>query len=460
MKKENSSSGRRPLKRLFFRNYAVISALMIAALAVSLFSTDLFMKWYVNDLDVAKTNGADIYQYPFDNISGQLLDKHGGWFEIVNELGEIIYVKGNKEDDIVHYQDGQIYTKMDVERNDDSISYHAYHAEGPHGESYVLLWKIPERLMKIPIATSIFAALFAVFLFILLYFYARYSVKQVKKPLRQILEGIKEMERFNYTKRLKYSAEQEFVEIQDAFNGMAERLQRTSAEKEAAENNKRNMLLHLSHDLKTPITSIYGYSQLLLDNQALDEKDRRKYIQYIYDKSSYMANLIKDLFELAKLDDKNTELNKEKVNITKWFQQLVVEFYPEIEEKGFVLEAHIPEEPLLVKMDKVHMSRVITNLISNALRYNPAGTVIYVSCEQQEGNAILWIGDDGVGVQEQIKEHIFEEFIRGDSPIKDSTGLGLAICKKIITLHQGSIELEKDQRYSTLFRISLPCVEG
>ncbi|MFD3262230.1 hypothetical protein ACE3MQ_26910 [Paenibacillus lentus] len=70
---------------------------MIAAVAVSLFSTDLLMKWYINDLDVAKTNGEDIYQYPFDNISGQLLDKYGGWFEIVNELGESFLSKETKK---------------------------------------------------------------------------------------------------------------------------------------------------------------------------------------------------------------------------------------------------------------------------------------------------------------------------------------------------------------------------
>lgn len=430
---------------------------MIVAIIVALFGTDLLMRKY--DVDVTQIHGVDIYRYPFDNISRDLLDKYGGWFEIVNESGEIIYVKGNKEDDIVRYEDGQMYAKIDVERNDDSISYHAYPIEGPNGESYVLLWKIPERYLKISTATSIFAALFAVLLFIVLYFYARYSVKQVKKPLAQIVEGIKEMEHFNYTKRLHYSAEQEFAEIQDAFNDMAERLQHTSAEKEMAENNKRNMLLHLSHDLKTPITSIYGYSQLLLDNQALEVKDTRKYIQYIYDKSAYMANLIQDLFELAKLDDKHTELCKVKVNITKWFQQLVVEFYPEIEEKGFKLEARIPEDPFYVKMDKIHMSRVITNLISNALRYNPAGTMLYVSCERLDRHVILRIGDDGIGVQEPIKEHIFEEFIRGDGPIKDSTGLGLAICKKIITLHEGTIELKQDQRYSTLFQITLTIME-
>lgn len=217
------------------------------------------------------------------------------------------------------------------------------------------------------------------------------------------------------------------------------------------------MLLHLSHDLKTPITSIYGYSQLLLDNETLNHRDARKYIQYIYDKSSYMANLIKDLFELAKLEDKHTELNKEKVNITKWFQQLVVEYYPEIEEKGFELEAHIPEEPLHVKIDKIHMSRVITNLISNTLQYNPVGTVLYVSCERTEGDVILWIGDDGIGIEEQIRDRIFEEFIRNSSTVKDGTGLGLAICKKIVALHHGTIEVEKSDRYSTLFRICLPC---
>ncbi|MFU1797566.1 ATP-binding protein [Paenibacillus azoreducens] len=457
MKKADSVSGKRPLKRLFFRNYAVISALMIVAIFVSLLSTHLFMRRYIDDLDLAQINGENIYQYPFDNISGHLLEKYGGWFEIVNELGQIIYVKGNKEDDIVHYQEGQLFAKMDVERNDDAIFYHGFPADGPHGESYVLLWKIPERLFKLSTATTFFAALFAVLLFILLYFYARYSVRQVKKPLRQIVEGIKEMEHFNYTKRLHYSAEWEFVEIQDAFNRMAGRLQRTSAEKELVENNKKNMLLHLSHDLKTPITSIYGYSQLLLDNETLNHRDARKYIQYIYDKSSYMANLIKDLFELAKLEDKHTELNKEEVNITKWFQQLVVEYYPEIEEKGFELEAHIPEEPLHVKIDKIHMSRVITNLISNTLQYNPVGTVLYVSCERTEGDVILWIGDDGIGIEEQIRDRIFEEFIRNSSTVKDGTGLGLAICKKIVALHHGTIEVEKSDRYSTLFRICLPC---
>jgi signal transduction histidine kinase len=240
---------------------------------------------------------------------------------------------------------------------------------------------------------------------------------------------------------------------------MAERLQRTSAEKEAAENNKRNMLLHLSHDLKTPITSIFGYSQLLLDHRELADNQKYKYVQYIHDKSSYIANLIQDLFELAKLGDEHLELNREKVNLAEWFRELVAEFYPEIEHKGFQLEVQIPEEPLSVKLDKVHMHRVVANLIGNTLKYNPAGSVLYASCERVEGRAVLLLGDNGIGIQEEIREHIFEEFIRGNSTKKDGTGLGLSICKKIIVRHQGTIELATDERYSTMFRISLPVAD-
>lgn len=457
MKRDKKLPGKRPLNRLFFRHYLVISALLITAIAIALWGTDIVMNRYVDQLDLRQIDGEGVYQYPFENISGELLDKFGGWFEVVDEEGRIIHVQGNKKDSLTRYAPGQIYAKIDLDRNDDTIIYHVYPVVGPGGEPYMLLWKIPAPIDKITIALVILVVLFAVLLLIALLVYTRYSVRQIKLPLQQLMEGIREMERFNYEQRLPYSTEKEFMDIQQAFNNMAERLLRTSEEKIAAETQKRNLLLHLSHDLKTPITSIYGYSQLLLDHVDIGEEEKSKYIRYIHDKSAYIASLVKNLFELAKLDDQQLELNREKVNITKWFQQLLVEFYPEIEAKGFTLEAEIPEEPLAVWIDKLHMNRVVTNLITNALLYNPSGTAIYAACERKDGCAVLWLGDNGVGVQEQIRDHVFDSFIRGVHAGKDSTGLGLAICQKIVTLHQGTIELLPDERYSTLFRIGLPC---
>ncbi|MFB6365409.1 ATP-binding protein [Paenibacillus elgii] len=455
MKNAKKPHERRALKILFFRNYIVISGLLIGTLTLSMFASDFLMNRVVDKtIDASKVDVSKIYAYPFENIDPGLLQSYGGWFEILDESGRVIFVKGTKEDTIDHYTDEQFYQK--IQRNDDSTAYHVYSVRGPNGERYALLWKIPRHSGRnLSIFVGIFFALFALFLLIAVYVYSLYSVKQVKKPLKQIVEGIREMERLHYQTRLDYSAEKEFAEIRDAFNEMAERLQRTAAEKEIIEKNKRNMLLHLSHDLKTPITSIYGYSQLLADDQLVAEDQKNKYIRYIHDKSFYMTNLVKDLFELAKLDDHQLKLNREPVNIAEWLRQIIVEFYPEIEGKGFELEADIPEERWIVPLDSIQLKRVITNILGNTLKYNPPGTSLYVSCAREQGQVVICIGDDGVGVEEEIKAHIFDEFVKGIGQ-SDGTGLGLAICKKIVTLHHGSIELSEDARYPTLFKIYLP----
>ncbi|MGZ7441398.1 ATP-binding protein [Paenibacillus sp. TH7-28] len=456
MKKHNRQAGKRPLKRLFLLNYSAITGLVLAAIILALLNMDFLMnRFFDKTPDFKQISAADLYEAD-GTLNGTLLDRYGGWLELLDEEGEVIATKGQKQDDIVAYGGDRLFAEIDMYRNDNYITYHPYSVEGPNGERYVLLWKFPND--KMLLAVGIFAASLLVYLIGALFFYTRYSVRQMKKPLQQIAQGIGEMERFHYEKRLHFDAEQEFAEIRDAFNDMAERLQLASAAKETAERNKQNLLLHLSHDLKTPITSILGYSQLLLDNPPADEKDRRKYVQYIHDKSSYMSKLILDLFELAKLDDEQLKLNLQKVNLTKWYQQKIAEFYPEIEHHGFRLRAEIPETPLYVMVDLVHMDRVVANLIGNALKYNPPGTELYASCEEKDGKAILWLGDSGLGFLEREREQLFEEFVRGSSSGKEGTGLGLAICRKIIERHQGTMALVSDADYPTLFRIHLPSV--
>ena len=456
MKKHNRHGGKRPLKRLFLLNYTAITGLVLTAIILALLNMDFLMnRFFDKTPDFKQISAADLYEAD-GTLNGTLLDRYSGWLELLDEEGNVIATEGQKQDDITAYSGDRLFAEIDMYRNDRYITYHPYSVEGPNGERYVLLWKTPELNDKMLLAVGIFAASLLVFLMGALFFYTRYSVRQLKKPLQQIAQGIGEMERFHYEKRLHFEAEQEFAEIRDAFNDMAERLQQASAAKATAEKNKQNLLLHLSHDLKTPITSILGYSQLLLDNPPADENERRKYVQYILDKSSYMSKLILDLFELAKLDDEHLKLNLQKVNLTKWYQQKIAEFYPEIEHHGFRLRAEIPETPLHVMMDLVHMDRVAANLIGNALKYNPPGTELYASCEEKDGKAILWLGDSGLGFPVQERDRLFEEFVRGSSSGKEGTGLGLAICRKIIERHQGAMELVSDADYPTLFRIHLP----
>lgn len=460
MKENNYRVRKRPLKRLFLFNYLAIVGLMLAVIAVSLINMDLIMNHFIEKTpDFKQIKSSDLY-HSNGELNGSWPEQYGGWLELVDEEGNIVAVEGEKQDDIVSYHNDRLFAEMDIYRSEHSIVYHAYSVVGPRGNTYVLIWKIPERTVNTILALVIFLASLIVYLMTALYFYTRYSVRQMKKPLQQIVEGIKKMERLHYGTRLDFVAEKEFAEIRDAFNGMAERLQQASAAKEKLEINKQNLLLHLSHDLKTPITSILGYSQLLLDHPLSEERERRKYVQYIHDKSSYMSRLIQDLFELVKLDDHHLRLNLQVVNLTKWYQQAMAEFYPEIEHAGFRLRAEISETPLYVLVDQMQMNRVVGNLISNALKYNPAGTELYVSCGESAGCAVISFGDNGIGFTEQEREDLFMEFVRGTSAYKDGTGLGLAICRKIIARHQGSIELVASAKYSTLFHITLPLANG
>lgn len=458
MKKLHNNKEKKALSSFLFKNYIVISGLLVCVLVLSLFISDflvdaiLFKGIKMESIDVD-----DIYSYPFETMNSEILDAYGGWYEILDEERKVVFVKGEKKDNIYKYTDEMLFDKMDLINNNDSMLYHVYPVKDPNGEKYLLLWKQPKNIINYVTKTVIVLLIvFSILLLIALYFYSAYSVKQIKKPLKSIIHGIKEMERQNYKIRLDFTAEKEFAEIRDAFNKMAKEIQQSNTEKERIEEAKKKMLLHLSHDLKTPITSIYGFSKLLYEDELNEENDRRKYLKYIYDKSLYVANLIKDLFEFAKYEDSNLKLNKDTVDITEWLRQVIIELYTEIEEKGLNLEISIPEEKIELKIDSMKMKRVITNIINNSIKYNSKGTTIYVECKKIDNKVIIILGDNGVGIDENIKNIVFNDFIRGDHEEKDGTGLGLAISKKIITLHNGKITLEEDENYKTKFQILLP----
>ncbi len=453
----NEHGRSRPLKRLFLRNYAVIVTLSLLAMLVALISADLIMERFVEQMpDYNQMQEEGITMLTSESEGEAFLREYGGWLELLNESGEVVHIVGSKEDTVTHYTQAELYELFDIWRNESGSYVHAFSVQGPNGAVHTLLWKVPEELTGLFSFFGIFIGLFAVLLLVAFYVYTRYSVRQLKRPLHQITEGIKEMEALNYQKRLHFTAEMEFAEIRDAFNKMAERLQRMADENEALEATKRNMLLHLSHDLKTPVTSLLGYSQLLQESPDLAADKRDKYVQYIHDKSRYMSQLIHNLFELAKLEDDHFELQLDEINVTRWLQECAAAFYPDIERSGFVLEVDIPERPMYAKLDKGQMQRVIANLFGNAMKYNSAGTTILVSCAQEDGNAVLCVGDSGVGIPPEIRERVFEEFVSGSEVRNDSTGLGLAICKKVVAHHRGDIRLLHDSVYTTLFRIELP----
>ena len=222
---------------------------------------------------------------------------------------------------------------------------------------------------------------------------------------------------------------------------------------------KRNLMLSdIAHDLRTPITTIAGYAKALNDGMVTDGEKQTEYLKAIENKSERMSELINLLFEYVKLDSTGFTLNIENVDLSELLRKNVALLYSDVEEKGMELEISIPEESYMINLDSLQFSRVITNLISNAIRHNEKGTVISLKMVKEDEDVIIIVSDNGAAISKEIAEHIFEPFIVGDASrkTKGGSGLGLSIAKKIIDMHGWSLELRQNYlEYKKAFIIKI-----
>lgn len=250
-----------------------------------------------------------------------------------------------------------------------------------------------------------------------------------------------------------------YKELNEDLKRVAEELRIKSEEKERLEESKKRMLADLSHDLKTPMTTIQGYSKALYDDFVQDEEQKQRYLKYIYDKSIRVTDLIDELFDFSKLDNPDSQINKQEMDLCEFLRQVVVEYYEQFDEKEMELSIEIPSERVVFSFDQKLLYRAISNILENTIKYNPEQTTVFISLKESKNLLRIEIGDDGTGIHDDIADTLFDPFVRGDkSRMNDGgTGLGLAITKKIIEKHNGRVYVDtKPLRGSTNFIIELP----
>lgn len=216
---------------------------------------------------------------------------------------------------------------------------------------------------------------------------------------------------------------------------------------------KRNLMLSdIAHDLRTPMTTISGYARALEDDLITEDR-RHEIYAAIQAKSVRMNDLIGLLFDYAKLDSEGFELNREQVDICEMVRECTAFMYQDIEDAGLEPEIDIPEEAVLKGLDRVQFSRVISNLISNAIKHNEHASRIGVYVTVLRDNMVLvMVCDDGEPIEEQYADHIFEPFVTADESrnSKGGSGLGLSIAKKIVDMHGGAIRLYQGEKMALL----------
>jgi signal transduction histidine kinase len=228
---------------------------------------------------------------------------------------------------------------------------------------------------------------------------------------------------------------------------------KTSKKAEAkSERLKTELITNVSHDLRTPLTSIITYTELL-KAEGLTKEDHDSYLEIIDRKSKRLKILIDDLFEASKMASGNIELNKQKVDIFQLLQQAMAEYNETIKKSSLTFRVTAPKSPIFTYVDGQKMWRVFDNLIGNVLKYSLENTRVYVSVVQEKQKVIISFKNVSEYELGGNVEELFERFKRGDtSRHTDGSGLGLAIAKSIVDLHEGSMEIDVD---GDLFKVTI-----
>ncbi|QQK81637.1 HAMP domain-containing histidine kinase [Salicibibacter cibi] len=217
---------------------------------------------------------------------------------------------------------------------------------------------------------------------------------------------------------------------------------------------RSQLLMNISHELGTPLTSIRGYVKGMLDGVFPRGDD--KYMQLVYDKTLLLDHFIGDLHDLSKLENRQLSFIFQDENICLFLQHLYEEYEPEISKSGrtFIYNDALNDEYAVAQIDTIRMEQVFSNILSNARKHTPKNGAITVKLEKEKANAVISIIDSGDGIEEDMIPFIFDRFYQSTS--SNGFGIGLAICKEIIEQHNGAIGVQSELGVGSRFYFKLP----
>lgn len=298
--------------------------------------------------------------------------------------------------------------------------------------------------------TFIIGSFCSVLVIIMLYF----IILRFTSYFNQISKGVNEL-LLESEDPILMSPELEFMSKQ--LNEVKQTLMRREKVARESEQRKNDLVMYLAHDIKTPLTSVIGYLTLLNEAPDLPIEQRQKYTEICLDKSYRLELLMNEFFEITRFNLHQIILEKEIINLTFMFEQLVDEFYPNLLDKQLEIQL-IYSENIECYGDVDKLARVFNNLLKNAVVYcYPKSTIEVCLIKQQQSIEIVF-KNHGKIIPKQKLNTIFEKFYRLDSARTSNTGgsgLGLAISKEIIEAHEGTISATSDES-GTVFKISLP----
>lgn len=385
------------------------------------------------------SSGENLYQY------GHTTESDGALLEAVVALGGEGFVSNGSRELYVHQSDvnGIVY-RIAIFASPSELSY---------------------STLKVALTLSAIVLIFAIFISILLTnrFLTKFVFQKIERPLDILADGVRQISEGNLEHRIDYKREDEFSPVCADFNEMAARLKAAEERTQQHEQSRKELLVGVSHDLRSPLTSIRAYVEGLLDGVAKTPEAQRGYLETIKGKAEDIDRMLAKIFLFSKMELGEYPVSPEPLRLDDEVRQLIRAVGAEYEEKGLLLSAG-SLVPAVVSADPEQLRRVLVNIMENSVKYKTKdmGTLT-ISLREEDSGYRLSLCDDGPGVPEDALPHLFEVFYRSDPSRQNpnrGSGLGLAIAANAIQRMKGTIEAKAGESGGLKIVICLPKAEG
>lgn len=320
------------------------------------------------------------------------------------------------------------------------------------GEPFELSAVGGETFLVLPRSSMSMIALLSLLLAIMISVAIEHTIV---KPMRSMTWHMGELAKGDFSVRMPPNDRIEINEAKQftkSFNKAAEELS-------GIETMRANFISDFSHEFRTPIASINGFAQLLRD-QNLSSEERDEYLDIIIDESKRLSNLSEDILNLSRMESLSILTNIGAVDVAEGLRRSIAIVEPNANEKDIAVTVDIDETQVIGNAD--YLSQLWTNILQNAVKFTPKGGSIKISLKnsqvQKTKSVTCTISDDGCGMDESTRTHLFERFYQGDtSHAQEGNGLGLSLCKRIVDLHGGTIRVISAPGKGSTFVVTLPC---
>ncbi len=284
-------------------------------------------------------------------------------------------------------------------------------------------------------------------------------IATMRRPLEDLVAASERLAGGDLEARVEVGGLSETAQLGTAFNAMAEELQRRAGERDQLERMKDEFVLTASHELRSPLTSVQGFAELLmLESDQLTPKQAET-VEIILDNTRHVVRLLNDLLDLARSDAGRLTIAPAPTDVASLVEEATRTMRSQTAAREQALAEEIEADLPRVEADRDRIRQVLVNLLTNANEYSPQGAAIHVTASRRGAEVEIAVSDDGPGIPSDQLEYIFERFTRGDAGMTQrvgGTGLGLAISKSLVELHGGTIAAESAPGDGSTFRFRLP----